>query len=151
MRQLKWFAKSFANLHTQELHAIYALRTAVFVVEQDCAYQEVDLKDPKSVHVFAQNDAGQIIAVSRIVPPGVSYNELSIGRVAVHKDHRKEGLGDELMSRTLEYISELFGAQPIRISAQEYLVQYYAKHGFQAVGEMYLEDGIPHVEMLRST
>jgi ElaA protein len=149
LTRLTWSVKPFADLSAEELFAIYELRTAVFVVEQNCAYQEVDHKDPKSTHVFALDEEGVCIAVSRIVPPGISYDEISIGRVAVHINYRKDGLGDLLMQKTLAHISEVFGEQPIRISAQEYLIKYYRKHGFEVKSDVYLEDDIPHVEMLR--
>jgi len=146
---ITYVTKAFEELSTQDYHDILHLRTAIFVVEQDCPYQEVDDKDPLSYHLFGKNKKGEVIAVTRIVPQGISYKEISIGRVAIKKEYRGKGLAHELIKETLNFIENKWGKQSIRISAQEHLKNYYTKHGFQQVGKMYLEDNIPHVEMLK--
>ncbi len=148
MEKISWQTKAFKDLTVDEFFEIIYLRTEIFVVEQNCPYQEIDEKDRKSFHIFGKTPAGQLIAVSRILPPGVSYQEISIGRVGLKKECRGKGIADEMMNETLQFIESNFGKQAIRISAQQYLLSFYNKHGFQQVGEMYLEDNIPHVEML---
>ena len=147
MEKITWQTKAFKDLSVDEYFEIIHLRTAVFVVEQDCPYQEVDEKDRQSFHLFGRSENGQIIAVTRILPEGISYDEVSIGRVALKKESRGKGIADTLMQETIRFIESEFGKVPIRISAQEYLLNYYTKHGFKQVGEMYLEDDIPHIEM----
>ena len=138
--------KTFNELTVHELHALYALRCKVFVVEQNCPYQEVDEKDKKSIHVLGSLNQ-QLIACARILPPGVSYNEPSIGRVAVEIEFRKSNKGYELMQYILEIMNSHFPEQDIVISAQEYLTRFYSKLGFLSEGEVYLEDAIPHIKM----
>lgn len=149
MEKITWVCKQFSELTALEYHQILFLRTEVFVVEQNCPYQEVDEKDLVSYHLYGLNAKNKVVAVSRIVPQNISYDEVSIGRVAVVKLKRGSGLAHEMMCQSFEDIERLFGKQAIRISAQEYLINFYVQHGFQQVGEMYLEDAIPHVEMLR--
>ncbi len=149
MEKITWITKAFKDLSVDEYWEILHLRTEIFVVEQDCPYQEVDEKDKKSFHIFGRAETGEVIATSRIVLPGVSYNEISIGRVALKKEYRGKGIADEMMLETFKFIEQEFGKVPIRISAQEYLLNFYGKHGFKQIGEGYLEDNIPHVEMLR--
>jgi len=141
--------KNFKDLSVDEYFELLHLRTAVFVVEQDCPYQEVDEKDRESFHLVGKTETGEVIAVTRILPQGVSYNEVSIGRVALKKEFRGKGIANGLMKATLLFIENELGKQAIRISAQTYLLNYYGKFGFQQVGNEYLEDNIPHVEMLR--
>jgi ElaA protein len=123
------------------------LRISVFVVEQNCPYPECDDKDKKSIHLFASEKSGEVHACLRIVEAGVSYEELSIGRVATSLPSRGKGLGKELMARGLELIRERYGAVPVRISAQLYLQKFYESFGFIAEGDVYPEDDIPHIEM----
>ena len=148
METITWQTKAFKDLTVDEYFEILHLRTAIFVVEQDCPYQEVDEKDRQSFHLFGKAENGEVIAVTRILPQGISYDEISVGRVALKKEYRGKGIADELMEETFKFIENHFGKQAIRISAQEYLLNYYSKHGFKQVGEMYLEDNIPHIEML---
>ena len=148
MQSIHWHIKSFEELTGTEVYDILKLRTDVFVVEQACAYDEVDGKDKQCLHVFAKK-MNRVIAYARIVPPHVSYPELSIGRVVVAADYRNEGLGHVLLQYTLDKIVEEFGEQPIQIGAQCYLKDFYEAFGFKAVSEDYLEDGIPHVDMIR--
>jgi ElaA protein len=148
MEKITWTTKAFKDLSVDEYFEILHLRIAVFVVEQDCPYQEVDEKDRQSFHLFGRSDKGEVIAVTRILPQGISYKEVSIGRVALKKEYRGKGIADILMEESFKFIGSEFGKVSIRISAQEYLLNYYTKHGFKKVGEMYLEDDIPHIEML---
>lgn len=148
MEKIIWQAKAFKDLSVDEYFEILFLRTAVFVVEQNCAYQEVDEKDRQSFHLFGRAKNGEVIAVTRVLPQGISYNEVSIGRVALKKEFRGNGIADVLIIESFNFIKKKFGKVPIRISAQEHLLNYYSKHGFSKVGQMYLEDNIPHIEML---
>ncbi len=150
MEKIVWETKHFNDLTVNEFWEILYLRTEIFVVEQDCPYQEVDEKDRQSFHLFGRAENGKVIAVSRIVPKGISYSEISIGRVALKKEFRGQGIADEMMLETFRFIEKELGQQAIRISAQQYLISYYGKHGFEQVGEMYLEDNIPHIEMLKN-
>ena len=129
--------------------ALLRLRINVFVVEQDCPYPELDDKDRDSFHLIGKNDAGELVAYTRILPPGVSYAEVSVGRVVVDEKARGKGVGDDMLAESLRFVEQQFGNVPIRISAQTYLTSYYQKAGFDVVGDEYLEDGIPHIEMLR--
>ena len=142
---MQWRDRAFAELTTAELHAIYALRVRVFVVEQACAYQEIDELDPRSRHVWAEAD-GRIVAYLRLIPAGAKYAELGIGRVVTAPEARGVGLGRELMQRGLA----LAGGAPLRIGAQAYLERFYTELGFVRASDVYDEDGIPHLEMLRA-
>lgn len=144
---LDWQIKKFDEFTLDELHDLIALRIEVFVVEQDCVYQELDGKDKLCTHILVKKD-DKIIATTRIVPPGLSYDDVSFGRVVIDKAERGNGIGHDLVVHTIKAIQDEFGTVPVRISAQEYLINYYGKHGFTQVSEMYLEDGIPHIEML---
>ena len=145
--ELIWYCKHFDELTVEELYNLLALRTVVFVVEQNCAYQELDGIDKKSYHLFALHKEKHV-AYLRIVPPGLSYAESSIGRVVVEKSARKKGVGDELMRKGMATLKRIYGEVSIRIGAQTYLQDAYQNWGFEKVGEPYIEDGIPHLEML---
>lgn len=125
------------------------LRARVFVVEQDCPYQDPDHKDPQSYHLWGTDNLGHVVAYARIVKPGVSYNEVSIGRVVVAPEYRGSGMGVELMQETMRMVEQFYGPVPIRLSGQCYLERFYNDLGFETVSEEYMEDDIPHVEMLR--
>ncbi|MBS1772690.1 MAG: GNAT family N-acetyltransferase [Bacteroidetes bacterium] len=145
---MNWKIKAFNELNNYELYEILKLRAKVFVVEQNCVFQDMDDKDQKSLHVMGfENDI--LVAYSRLVSPGVSYKEMSIGRVVTDPDYRRKGMGKELMQVSIEKICEAFGNQPIRIGAQCYLKAFYQSFAFNINSDEYLEDGIPHVEMLR--
>jgi ElaA protein len=148
MNHVKWHCLPFNTLTLMQWHDILALRIDVFVVEQNCPYPEIDGKDPECLHIFGELD-GKIVAVARIVRPGVSYPEVAIGRVATAMEKRSKGLGIELMKHCLQQIEVNFGTVPVRISAQSYLKQFYLNLGFKPTGKEYLEDGIPHLEMLK--
>lgn len=145
---ITWQCKLFRDLSAGEMHSILALRAAVFVVEQKCPYQDPDYKDEYSLHVMGWQN-GELIAVARILPQGVSYDEVSIGRVATAQSVRGTGAGMVLMDKVMMYIKETFGDVPVRISAQSYLKKYYEKFGFRrSEKKEYLEDDIPHVDMI---
>ncbi len=146
-RLMTWDIKKFSELTTNELYEIIRLRSEVFVVEQNCVYQDLDGKDQESIHVCGYNK-NLLVAYARIVNKGVSYSEISIGRVVVSEKSRGNDLGKELMKFTIQFITNELGVQPIRISAQSYLENFYSQLGFNSTGKSYLEDGIPHLEML---
>lgn len=139
--------KKFEELTINELYDILQLRSEVFVVEQDCVYQDIDGKDRKALHVIGRLN-NQIIAYTRCFAPGYYFNEAAIGRVVVSKEYRKHDFGHEIMKASLLAIKEHYQTSAIKLSAQTYLVRFYESHGFQTQGEGYLEDGIPHVGMV---
>jgi len=148
--KILWTILHFNDLSTQQLFDLLKLRTEVFVVEQNCPYQEVDDKDLSAYHVMGYSNKKELIAIARILPKGISYPEISIGRVAVKQSYRNIGLAHELNERSIRFIENRLLATSIRLSAQSHLQSFYEKHRFKVVSEEYLEDGIPHVEMLRS-
>lgn len=143
---MEFKVKSFQELSTIELYQILQLRSEVFVVEQDCVYQDLDFKDQKSLHVFGKIN-NKIIAYTRIFSPGDYFDNASIGRVVVQKSERSSGYGYDLMEASIEAIDYFFKVAKITISAQVYLTKFYNSLGFKKVGEEYLEDGIPHIRM----
>lgn len=144
---MKWEIKAFDQLSLQELYSALTLRTDVFVVEQNCPYPELDGKDPVCLHLLG-TDEGELVAYLRILPAGQSYDEVSIGRVLVKASHRGQGLGRPMMEEAIQHITEVWGENAIKIGAQAYLQDFYTSLGFQPVSEVYLEDGIPHLDML---
>ncbi|HMU68852.1 MAG TPA: GNAT family N-acetyltransferase [Chitinophagales bacterium] len=150
MEQLFWKIKSFHQLNISELYGILRLRQEVFAVEQNCVYLDVDGKDQFCDHLFGVDDAGRVIACCRIVQPGTSYPEVSIGRVATHPEHRGAGYGKQVMDKAISFIEDRYGKVPVRIEAQYYLEKFYIDYGFEAVGDVYLLDGIEHREMVRN-
>lgn len=144
---MNWVLKKFEDLTPHELYVIMQLRNEVFVVEQNCAYQDADNKDLHSFHLMGWKD-NKLVAYTRLLPPGLSYPEPSIGRVVTSPSVRKEGYGRELMKTSFDNIYNLFGHQPVRIGAQLYLKNFYASLGFQQTSDVYLEDGIEHIEMI---
>jgi ElaA protein len=147
---LHFIEKRFEELDLNELYAIMALRQEVFVVEQDCVYQDLDSKDQVALHLFIRESAGDgVLAYARIFSPDVLHEEMAaIGRVVVRKEKRGTGLGKEIMRYGIELCRRKYPRVPIRISAQTYLADFYAALGFRDTGHHYLEDGIPHMEML---
>ncbi len=138
--------KTFQELTTLELYQILQLRAEVFVVEQDCVYQDIDFKDQKALHVIGfKND--KIVAYTRIFKPGDYFENASIGRVVVAANERKYGFGHDLIKSSIKAIKTHFKVDEITISAQKYLKKFYETHQFKQVGEEYLEDGIPHIKM----
>ncbi|MFN0256222.1 GNAT family N-acetyltransferase [Pedobacter ureilyticus] len=144
---LTWAYKSFNELSTIELYTILKLRSEVFIVEQHCNYQDVDGKDLKCHHLMAW-DGDNLVAYTRIVPPGVSFTEASIGRVLSNSRYRGIGAGITLMEKSIEKVYETHGKRSIRIGAQLYLKKFYESFGFVKDSEEYLEDEIPHIEMV---
>ena len=143
---ISWKTKTFDELSTQELYQILRLRSEIFVVEQNCVYQDIDNKDQKALHVFGTVD-GEIVAHSRLFKPGDYFEFSSIGRVVVDEKHRDKNFGHELIDQSILEINRRFNVQNITISAQLYLKKFYESHGFVATSETYLEDDIPHIEM----
>ena len=144
-----WTLKKFSDLTVDELHDLLQLRINIFVVEQNCPYPELDGKDKIAYHYFATDDRGKIVAYTRIFAPGDYYEDSAIGRVVVDASCRGEGLGFELMKGSISQIESLFGSGNIKIGAQKYLRKFYESLGFKKQGEEYLEDGIPHIYMVR--
>ena len=142
-----WICKPFDHLTPAELYAILQLRNEVFVVEQNCVFQDADDKDQRAWHLMGFNDK-KLVAYSRILPPGVAFAEASIGRVVTSPSVRRSGVGRELMHQSLARLQELFGPVPIRMNAQRYLQKFYGSFGFVQDGEPHLEDGIEHIEMV---
>lgn len=143
---INWICKSFEELTTLELYALLQLRNEVFIVEQNCPYLDVDGKDLKSFHLMAWKE-DRLIAYTRLIPPGISYDEVSIGRVVNSPSVRGSGIGKELMQLSIAKIYELFGKQDILIGAQFYLKKFYSDLGFEQEGDVYLEDNIEHILM----
>ncbi|MFZ6052190.1 GNAT family N-acetyltransferase [Halocola ammonii] len=148
MTDLIWKYKTYEELTKDELYDCLALRVKVFVIEQDCPYQEVDGKDRQSDHFFGVDADEKIVAYARIPHPGVSYQELSMGRIVVDPSIRGKAIGKELMVKAMNELKKKWGNVAIRISAQQHLKLFYEHFGFLQVSEMYLEDDIPHIEML---
>lgn len=144
---MKWHIKKFDELTLNELYNILKERTNIFVVEQNCPYPEIDGKDTQCFHLFAEEN-GDIVAYLRILPPGVSFQEMALGRVIVKKEYRGLGLGKELLRRGIEFAEKEMKEQKIKIAAQQYLTKFYGSFGFKVASETYLEDGIPHVNMI---
>lgn len=141
-----WKIKPFQALSLSELYSVLQLRSEVFVVEQNCVYQDIDGKDEKALHVLGECD-GKIVAYARLFKPNDYFEKSSIGRVIVNQDFRDHKLGHALMREAIEGIRNHFGESQITISAQLYLKKFYESHGFTKTSEMYLEDDIPHIEM----
>ena len=143
---MKFVVKTFNELTTQELYAILQLRSAIFVVEQTCIYQDIDGKDQDALHVFTIKDDA-IAAYSRVFAPGFYFEAASIGRVIVNPKFRGLQLGHKLIKASIATVEDKFATTNIHISAQEHLKKFYEQHGFKQVGEGYLEDDIPHIGM----
>lgn len=145
---IKWEIKRFEALSTRELYEILRLRSEVFVVEQNCVYQDIDGKDEKALHLLGFCN-GAIVAYARLFKPGDYYKNAAIGRVVVAQKYRNQKWGHALISASITGIQDYFGETPITISAQLYLKEFYEQNGFIKTSAPYLEDGIPHIEMRR--
>lgn len=145
-----WRWAHFDTLTPAELYGIVQARTAVFIVEQTCPYQDSDGIDPACWHLWTTGARGEVTAYLRVVPPGVKYAEPSLGRILTTESGRGIGLGRLLVAEGIRRAEALYGAQAIRIGAQRYLIDFYAGFGFERTGHDYDEDGIPHSEMLRA-
>jgi ElaA protein len=147
---INWTFKPFEELTVYELYNIMRLRAEVFIVEQNCPYQDADGKDLKSFHLMGYDEDKELVVYSRILPQHVSYPEASIGRVVSSPKVRGTGAGKKLMDKSLEIISQKFGNVPVKIGAQAYLKKFYEGFGFVQTSEEYMEDNIPHIEMILS-
>jgi ElaA protein len=141
------FIKYFSELSINELYQILQLRSEVFVVEQDCVYQDIDGKDEKALHIIGKKDE-KIIAYTRCFKSGDYFNEASIGRVVVAQTQRKYNYGNKIMKASVQAIKEYFKTEQIKLSGQTHLTNFYNKLGFKKTGKEYLEDGIPHIAMI---
>lgn len=145
---MNFITKKFQELTTDELYEILQLRSEVFVVEQNCVYQDIDGKDQKAIHILGIKN-NELIAYTRIFNSGDYFKEASIGRVLVKENERKFSYGHKLMEFSIKTIQEKYSTSIIKIGAQTYLKKFYESHGFKKVGEEYIEDGIPHIYMIR--
>ncbi len=147
--KLKTEVKTFTELTTVELYTLLQLRSEVFVVEQDCVYQDLDGKDQKALHILGY--ANEIlVAYTRVFKPGDYFKEASIGRVLVKENERQHKYGHIIMKASIQAISDVYNESAIKISAQTYLKKFYNNLEFMEIGEEYLEDGIPHIGMLKT-
>ncbi|WP_200831881.1 GNAT family N-acetyltransferase [Aquimarina sp. AU474] len=146
---IRFEVKRFDELSTVELYKILRLRAEVFIVEQQCVYQDIDNKDQNSLHVIGYKEK-KIIAYTRIFDAGDYFENASIGRVVISKKERQFGYGHDLIKESIMAVEKNYKTNIIKISAQTYLKKFYESHGFLQVGEEYLEDDIPHVGMLKS-
>ena len=147
MEKFNFSFYSYNDLTKTQLFDIYFLRQEVFIVEQNCVYQDIDKKDHNSYHIMAY-DNDVLVAYLRIVHPGIVYNEPSIGRVLTKMSYRGKGYARNIMLYAIQKIKETYSNSKIRISAQEYLIPFYTSLNFKSVGNIYLEDNIPHIEMI---
>lgn len=148
MSNILWKIKTFSQLSSYELYKILKARAEVFVVEQTCPYLDPDGYDEKAIHVWAEQN-GQFLAYCRLFDKGIKYNEASIGRVLTTAEGRGKNLGKQLINYAIETIENRFGTSEIKISAQDYLLKFYSDFGFKDTGKKYLEDDLPHTEMVR--
>jgi ElaA protein len=150
---MAWRCGPFDRLSVAELYSLLQLRAEVFVVEQNCAFQDLDGRDPQALHLMGEEpDArGQprLLAYARLLPAGTAFEEASIGRVVTAGTTRGSGLGHALMREAIRTLCQTWGPQAIRIGAQAHLQPFYRQHGFQPHGDLYLEDGIDHIGMVR--
>jgi ElaA protein len=145
----QWFAFNELNVHT--LYQLLRLRSEVFVVEQDCVYQDMDNRDQAAHHLLAFDQDGQVQACLRLLPPGVAYEgHAAIGRIVTSAALRGQGAGRPMLRNAIEKARQRYPNTPLKLSGQQHLRAFYESMGFKAIGEPYLEDGIPHLEMLRS-
>ncbi len=148
--EIIWFYKSFQELTATEIYEILALRSEVFVVEQNCVFQDMDgKKDFESIHLFGKTIDNQLVAYTRILPANLAFKYASIGRVANSPKLRGKGIGKLLMEKSIETLYKIFGKVPIEIGAQYYLKSFYESFGFVISSEIYLEDDIEHIEMIK--
>lgn len=144
--KIEWVKKKWSEISLEELYSVLRLRSEVFVVEQDCVYQDIDNKDQIAIHLLGYINK-ELIAYSRLFNEGDYFKETSFGRAIIKKEKRGQGYGDELVKESLKTIKNYYGNKKVKISAQAHLKTFYSKHAFIAKGKEYLEDGIPHVSM----
>ncbi len=147
---ITWRCLPFYALRARTLYRLLQLRTEVFVMEQNCAFQDMDGADPACFHLLGESVDGALLGYARLVPAGLKFPEVSIGRVISAQAARGTGIGHGLMRRAVHAAHGLWGVQPIRIGAQARLQAFYRQHGFEPASDLYLEDGIDHIEMLRA-
>lgn len=145
---MEYSIKTYKELTTVELYSLLQLRSEVFVVEQNCVYQDIDGKDQKALHVLGYKE-GKLIAYTRLFKPGDYFEKASIGRVVVKEIERHHKYGNQIMQVSIQALKEHFNETEVKISAQCYLKKFYNNLGFKEFGEEYLEDGIPHIAMLK--
>ena len=145
---LQIITKTFSELTKEELYKALQLRSEVFVVEQGCVYQDIDFKDQKALHILGFKNE-KLVAYTRIFKPGDYFEKASIGRVVVAKNERINKYGYQIMNASIEGVLTFFNETDIKISAQKYLKKFYESLGFEMIGDEYLEDGIPHIGMLK--
>lgn len=145
---LQWNCKRFEELSAAELYELLRLRSEVFVVEQNCVFLDMDGMDQGCWHLMGTNESGELVAYTRLVPPGTIYPMASIGRVVSAPAARSTGAGRALMQESIERVYNLFGKGDIKIGAQYYLKNFYSSFGFEQVSDIYLEDGIEHIYMI---
>lgn len=148
---LNWQFKHYNDLSINEFHDIIALRVKVFVVEQNCPYQEVDGKDKNSYHLICRNEKEEIVGTLRILPKSLVYEDIGLGRIVLDKSERGQQKGHQMMKEALAFCKAKFSDAPIYLSGQKHLEKFYNKHNFISTGKEYLEDNIPHVEMYYNT
>ena len=147
---IRWHCLPFDSFPPLILYDVLSLRSEVFVVEQNCAFQDIDRQDLDAHHLLGYNEAGELVAYARLFDAGKCYAEASIGRVIVAQLFRRYGLGRELMRQALAHSDALFGPQANKIGAQQHLEEFYNEFGYEQCGPMYVEDGIPHIPMRRA-
>lgn len=144
---LKWDFKHYKELSLDEFHDILALRINVFVVEQNCPYQEIDGKDKDAHHLLCKNEHGKIVGTLRVLPSGSAYETVGIGRIVLDPTERGNQQGHQMMQEAMNFVNTKYGNIPVKLSAQKHLEGFYKKHKFKSTNKEYLEDGIPHVLM----
>ena len=151
MKTVQWDIQTFREFEVDQLYALLKLRVDVFVVEQACAYADLDEHDHhiETRHLIGRDEFGKLIAYARLLPPGLRYPEVNLGRVVVRADSRQKGIGHQLLQTGINESSRCWPQAPMKISAQDYLQRFYEQYGFVRVSDVYLEDGIPHVEMVK--
>lgn len=149
-QEIHFYEKNFDQISAKELYQILRLRSAVFVVEQDCVYQDIDNKDEYAFHIIGKI-GHEIVAYARCFPPEFYFEDAAIGRVLVTDSFRGFGYAHQLIDTAISAIYKKFQTSTIKISAQQHLEKFYQSHGFKTVGEGYLEDGIPHITMVRKS
>lgn len=144
---LNWKIKHYNDLSLNEFHDIIALRIKVFIIEQNCPYQELDGKDKKSYHLICRDNEGELVGTLRILPQGVAFKEVGLGRIVLDEPVRGVNNGHQMVEEAMKFCKAEFGEVPIYMSGQKHLESFYQKHGFESTGKEYMEDNIPHVEM----
>ncbi len=146
--EIRWTLQQFSELTNSDLYELLKLRSAIFVVEQNCVFPDMDDKDYSSYHLCGW-DNDKLVAYTRLLPPGLAYENCSIGRVVTAASVRRQGVGRLLLKKSIEACQQLFSSRDIEIGAQLYLEQFYGSFQFKREGEVYLEDGIDHIHMRR--